>query len=81
MTVPFSTHGSSASCCALFQRWTSSTNRVVRRPYMSRFVFATSMDSRSSFTPASTAFIVMKWLFVELAMTWARVVFPVPGGP
>ena len=32
-------------------------------------------------TPASTAFIVMKWLRVELAMTWARVVFPVPGGP
>ena len=36
MTVPFSTQGSSASCCALFQRCTSSTKRMVRWPYMPR---------------------------------------------
>ena len=32
VTVPSSTCGSSASCCALLKRWISSMNRIVRRP-------------------------------------------------
>jgi hypothetical protein len=34
-----------------------------------------------SFTPASTALMAMKWARVVLAITRARVVLPVPGGP
>ena len=81
MTVPFSTQGSRASCWLLFQRCTSSTKRMVLRSYSSRWRLASSMAWRMSATPASTAFSEMKRLFVPLAMTRARVVLPVPGGP
>ena len=81
ITVPASTHGSSASCCALFQRCTSSTNRMVRRPYRSACWPASLIASRRSLTPASTALMAMKCARVVLAMTRARVVLPVPGGP
>ena len=80
-TVPFSTQGSSASCWALFQRCTSSTNRIVRRPWCLRRLSASAVASRISLTPASTALMLTKWLAVVLAMTRARVVLPVPGGP
>ena len=43
MTVPFSTHGSRASCCALLKRWTSSTKRIVRWPYCPRRSWAVAM--------------------------------------
>jgi len=79
--VPFSTCGRSASCCALFQRCTSSTKRIVRWSRSALRCRASSMAWRISFTPASTALMVMKLLSVVLAMTRARVVFPVPGGP
>ena len=52
MTVPASTCGSSASCCALLKRWISSTNSTVRSPRWSRRVAASATASRSSLTPA-----------------------------
>jgi hypothetical protein len=42
---------------------------------------AFSITLRNSALPAMTAESVSKWGFVVLAMTCARVVLPVPGGP
>ncbi len=81
VTVPFSTCGSSASCCALLKRWTSSTNRIVPCPFVARRCLAASIASRMSLTPASTALSVVKCFWVVLAMMRASVVLPVPGGP
>ena len=55
VTVPASTCGSSASCCALLKRWISSMNSTVRSSRWSRRSAALAIASRSSFTPAITA--------------------------
>jgi hypothetical protein len=80
VTVPFSTQGSSASCCALLKRCTSSTKRIVRRPARCCSC-ASATASRMSLTPPSTALSEVKRARVVLAITRARVVLPVPGGP
>ena len=49
VTVPASTWGSSASCCALLKRWISSMNSSVRAPCWSRRSPASAIASRSSF--------------------------------
>src|SRR5437879_5491769 len=55
VTIPFSTHGRKASCCALLKRWISSQNRIVPRPsYLSR-CSAALMISRTLATPSVTA--------------------------
>ena len=54
-SVPSSTHGRNASCCALLKRCTSSRNSTVRRPDSLRAVCARSAAARMSFTPAMTA--------------------------
>ena len=51
VTVPASTAGSSTSCCAFDQRWTSSTNSTVRKSPP----LAPSMTLRASATPDETA--------------------------
>ncbi len=50
--TPLSTCGNRASCWALFQRWTSSTNRIVRMLYSFRLSWASAITRRSSPTPA-----------------------------
>jgi len=52
---PASTPGSSASCCALVNRCTSSTNRTVRSPDVPNRCLASSIAARTSLTPAVTA--------------------------
>ena len=52
VSVPSSTYGRNASCCALLKRCTSSTKRTVRRPRSARAVCARSTASRMSLTPA-----------------------------
>jgi len=80
-TRRFSTPGNSASCCALVNRWISSRNRTVCRSYMSRSRAAASMTARTSLTPAVTADSSTNRRPAVFATRWARVVFPVPGGP
>ena len=48
---------------------------------MRRRCTASLMMARSSGTPLTTAENAMNAAFVFLAMTWANVVFPEPGGP
>ena len=55
ITHPFSTPGSSASCCAFVKRWISSRNSTVEMPYRSRADIAFSITRRTSLTPALTA--------------------------
>ena len=55
VTQRFSTLGSSASCCVLEKRWTSSMNRTVWVPVSPSARLASSMTWRTSFTPAVTA--------------------------
>ena len=81
MTVPSSTYGKSASCCALLKRCISSINKIVRFPLMAMVSFAFSTMSVISFLPAVVAFICRNSPAVVFAITWASVVFPVPGGP
>src|SRR5690606_31230293 len=81
VTQRFSTAGSSASCCALLKRCTSSTKSTVWRPVMPSWRRASSMAARTSLTPAETAEISTKRRSVTLDTTSARVVLPVPGGP
>ena len=78
VTVPFSACGRTASCWALFQRWTSSMNRIVRSAGVRR---ASSTTLRRSATPAVTADMATNRERVRRAMTSARVVLPDPGGP
>ena len=73
--------GNRASCWALLKRCTSSTKRMVRSLCRLRRSCASWMAERMSATPARTALMMMKWELVVLAMTWASVVLPVPGGP
>ena len=79
--VLFSTQGSRASCWLLFHLCTSSTKSIVLWPKWARRSLAASISILSSFTPESTALRVAKWLLVVFAITRARVVLPVPGGP
>ena len=81
VTVPSSTAGSSASCWALLKRWISSRKRIVRCPCAPSRSRAAAITSRTSFTDADTAESSSKTAPVELAITRARVVFPLPGGP
>ena len=61
--------------------WISSTNRMVRRSSMPRASLAPFTASSMSFLPAVVALIWTNLDLVVFAITWARVVFPVPGGP
>jgi hypothetical protein len=54
-TQRFSTPGSSASCCALLNRWISSRNSTVTCWFRSRASLASSITRRTSRTPAVTA--------------------------
>ena len=81
VSKPCSTNGRNASCCALLKRCTSSTNRIVARPYCSRASSARATASRMSLTPASTAEIAMNSALNASAMRRASVVLPTPGGP
>ncbi len=80
VTVPSSTYGSTASCCALLKRWISSMNSTVRRP-AARSLRASATTRRKSATPALTAESAAKCAPVCCAMMRANVVLPVPGGP
>ncbi len=80
-TQRFSTAGSRASCWALLKRCTSSMNRIVWAPVRPSWLRAASIAARTSFTPAVTADSSVNRRLVTWLTTWARVVFPVPGGP
>ena len=56
-------------------------NRIVFFPYIPRLSFALATTSSMSFFPATVALICVNSALVVLAITFARVVFPVPGGP
>ena len=81
VTVPSSTCGRNASCCAFVKRWISSTNSIVRLRFMRRRSRAAATISRISFTPPSTALNPTNSAPVRFATMRARVVLPVPGGP
>src|ERR1700676_3808831 len=77
---PASTYGRNASCCALLNRCTSSTNTIVRCPDRD-LRSATTITSLISLIPASTALNDTNSERVSRAINLARVVFPHPGGP
>ena len=77
---PRSTWGRNASCCALLNRWISSTNTIVRLPNRRAFS-AAAMMSLISLIPVRTALNGTNVDFVIFAMICARVVLPTPGGP
>ena len=81
VTVPSSTNGRTVSCCDLLKRWISSMNRIVLLRYSWRRSLASSIICLSSATPALVALTELKWESVMLAMMYARVVLPLPGGP
>ena len=81
VTQRFSTPGSRASCCALLNRCTSSTNSTVSRPPCTSSLRAASMAARTSLTPADTAETSTKRRSVCWLRMPAIVVLPVPGGP
>ena len=54
-TQRFSTAGSSASCCALLKRWTSSMNSSVCAPVRPSSALAASIAALTWLTPAETA--------------------------
>ncbi len=81
VTSPSSTAGSSASCCALLNRWISSRKRIVRRPLVPSASRDRASTSRTSFTVADTADSSSKREPVDAATIRASVVFPLPGGP
>ena len=56
-------------------------NRIVLRPYIPSVSCASLTTASISFLPAEVALIWVKLALVVLAITLARVVFPVPGGP
>ena len=78
--LPFSTNGKKASCCALLNRWISSTKTSVFSP-KARFPSASCITLFISFMPLVTAEKLINFAFVCLAITFAIVVFPTPGGP
>lgn len=61
--------------------WISSMKRMVLRSSMPSASLAFWTASSMSFFPAVVALICTNREWVVLAMTWAMVVFPVPGGP
>ncbi len=73
--------GRRASCWARLKRWTSSRKKIVPRPCSASSRRAAATVSRTSFTPALTADMGTNAFSVAPAITWARVVFPVPGRP
>src|SRR6202790_5522719 len=77
---PASTYGRNASCCALLNRCTSSTNTIVRCPDRD-LRSATAITSLISLIPASTALNDTNSERVSRAINLASVVFPQPGGP
>src|ERR1700676_1415628 len=77
---PASTYGKNASCCALLNRCTSSTNTIVRCPDRD-LRSATAITSFISLIPASTALNDTNSERVSRAINRASVVFPHPGGP
>src|SRR6202035_4391498 len=77
---PASTYGRNASCCALLNRCTSSTNTMVRCPDRD-LRSATAITSFISLIPASTALNDTNSERVSRAINLASVVFPHPGGP
>ena len=81
ITCPASTSGRRMSCWARLNRWISSRNNTVRSPAFPSRSRAASKIARTSLTPTPAAFTCSKWLRVCPAITWASVVFPVPGGP
>ncbi len=81
VTQRFSTPGSSASCWALLNRCTSSTNSTVSLPVATSSARAASMAARTSLTPAETAETSTKRRSVCWLRIAAIVVLPVPGGP
>ena len=81
VTQRFSTPGSSASCWALLNRCTSSTNSTVSWPVATSSARAASIAARTSFTPAETADTSTKRRSVCWLRIAAIVVLPVPGGP
>ncbi len=56
-------------------------NRIVRFAYIASVSFALPMTSSMSFLPATVALICVNSALVVLAITFASVVLPVPGGP
>ena len=81
VTQRFSTPGSRASCWALLNRWTSSTNSTVSLPPATSSARAESIAARTSFTPADTADTSTNRRSVCWLRIAAIVVLPVPGGP
>lgn len=55
--------------------------RIVFLPYIPRFCWASFTTASISFLPATVALIWVNSALVVLAITFARVVLPVPGGP
>ena len=76
-----STACSNASCWLRLKRWISSTNRMVRKPPMTRRFSAASISRRKSDTVPPIADTSTKVARVDSAMTWASDVLPVPAGP
>ena len=74
--LPFSTWGSSRSCLSLLRRCTSSQINTIWPLSLA----SAKMASRSFLLPL-TALKRRQVLFNESAITLARVVLPVPGGP
>ncbi len=81
VTRPFSTNGRNASCCALLNRCTSSTNNIVCRPDWASVASACAIASRMSLTPDNTADKAMNSALKAFAISLASVVLPTPGGP
>ena len=81
VTQRFSTPGSRASCWALVNRCTSSTNSTVSCPREASRLRAELIASRTSLTPAATAETSTKSRLVRPETIEAIVVLPVPGGP
>src|ERR1700730_18389040 len=77
---PASTYGRNASCWALLNRCTSSTNTIVRCPDRD-LRSATAITSFISLIPANTALNDTNSERVSRAINLASVVFPHPGGP
>ena len=79
-TTRFSTAESSASCCVLENRCTSSMNSTVCSP-LSSALRASSMTARTSLTPADSADSASNRRPVACETSAASVVLPLPGGP
>ena len=78
---PASTRGRKASCCALLNRWISSTNRIVRRPRRRRACSASVITALMSLMPDSTALKAMKCALVIARSAGPASSCRCPGGP